>query len=81
MIKQNQTKTANCNLHNEYVDSRSATQFLNVSRRTLQRLRDSGKIPYYQPSRKTLYKLDDLRNYLSQSFMPTFNATEGTLSK
>ena len=61
----------------EFVDSSTAARFLSISMRTLQRLRDSGRLAYYQPARKTMYKLQDLQNYMEASLMPAFNATEG----
>lgn len=60
----------------EFIDSAAAAAFLNISRRTLQRLRDRGEIPYYQPVRKTLYRTEDLREYIGNSIMPAF-ANEG----
>lgn len=68
-LTKSQTSTANM----EFVDSATAAKFLNVSKRTLQRLRDTGKLPYFKPVRKTLYKLQDLRDYVEEAHFPAFS--------
>lgn len=45
---------------------------LNISRRTLQQYRDSGRIAFYRLDGKILYDEDDVRDFLALSYRPKF---------
>ena len=51
-----------------------AAEFLKVSTRTLQRLRDTGRIRYYQDSRVIRYFKEDLMEYVTQNVMEPFDS-------
>jgi excisionase family DNA binding protein len=53
-------------------NSSKAAKFLGVSSRTLQRLRDKGKIKYYQDGHIIRYRVEDLEAYLDDHAMPVF---------
>lgn len=44
----------------EWLDNQDVCQLLNISKRTLQTLRDNGTLAYTQISHKTYYKPDDV---------------------
>lgn len=56
------------------LNSSQAADFLGVSTRTLQRLRDRGKLKYYQDGRIIRYRLTDLEDYLDLHVMPAFSS-------
>ncbi len=58
------------------MNSAQGAEFLNVSSRTLQRLRDQGKVRYYQDSRIIRYKVEDLEEYLLSNVMEPFERKE-----
>lgn len=47
------------------MDSQDVCQKLNISLRTLQTLRDNGKLPYSQIQHKIFYKSDDVEALLT----------------
>lgn len=54
-----------CRLHGdrdmkEWLDNQDVCQLLNISKRTLQTLRDNGTLAYTQISHKTYYKPEDV---------------------
>lgn len=46
---------------------------INISRRTLQQYRDSGRIAFYRLDGKILYDEDDVRAFLALSYRPKFD--------
>lgn len=48
-----------------WIDSQDACLRLNISPRTLQTLRDNGKLPYSQIQHKIFYKPDDVEALLT----------------
>ncbi|MDD3504677.1 MAG: helix-turn-helix domain-containing protein [Eubacteriales bacterium] len=44
----------------EWLDNQDVCQLLNISKRTLQTLRDNGTLAYTQISHKTYYKPEDV---------------------
>ena len=56
-------------LDGEYLlDNQDLCQLLNVSKRTLQRYRDSGELPYQNLYHKTLYKESDVHAFIRLNF-------------
>lgn len=56
-----------------FINSAKAAEFLGVSGRTIQRLRDNGKIRYYKDARIIRYKISDLVEYLENHVYENFN--------
>ncbi len=52
----------------ELLDNQDLLQMLNISSRTLQRYRSTGKLPYYTISGKLYYKLSDVHHFIRESF-------------
>ena len=50
---------------NAWIDSQDVCLRLNVSSRTLQTLRDNGKLPYSQIQHRIFYKLEDVEVLLT----------------
>lgn len=55
-----------CRLHGDrdmkgWLDNQDVCQLLNISKRTLQTLRDNGSLAYTQISHKTYYKPEDVQ--------------------
>ncbi len=57
----------------KYLTTKDVAERLQVSTRTLQRLRDSGRIRYHQDGRIVRYKLEDVESYMASNVMETFN--------
>lgn len=53
----------------ELLDNQDLLQMLNISSRTLQRYRSTGKLPYYTISGKLYYKLSDVHHFIRESFV------------
>ncbi len=51
-------------LKDEYIDSFEASRILRISRRTLERYRDSNRIRSYKTNRKVYYRLSDIEHFL-----------------
>ncbi|MCC8174249.1 MAG: helix-turn-helix domain-containing protein [Odoribacter sp.] len=49
----------------EWLDNQDLCQLLNISKRTLQTLRDNGTLAYTQISHKIYYKPEDVQKILS----------------
>lgn len=52
----------------KYLTNRDVSELLHISERTLQDLRDSGKIAYIQISGKVLYKESDVKRLLQEGY-------------
>lgn len=52
----------------EWIDNEEACQLLNISKRSLQNLRDTKQLPFTRPSGKVYYKMEDIQAYLSNSY-------------
>lgn len=48
----------------EWLDNQDVCQLLNISKRTLQTLRDNGTLAYSQISHKVYYKPEDVRQII-----------------
>lgn len=49
----------------EWMDNQDVCLYLNISPRTLQTLRDNGKLPYTQIQHKIFYKVADVESLVS----------------
>jgi hypothetical protein len=52
---------------NDYVDEQAACKFLHVSSSKIYQMRRKGEIPYFRGSRKILYPVTGLVEYLSNN--------------
>lgn len=50
------------------LDNQDVCQLLNVSKRTLQRYRSSGELPYQMLYHKTFYKESDVQAFIKSNF-------------
>ena len=50
------------------LDNQDVCQLLNVSKRTLQRYRSSGELPYQMLYHKTFYKESDVETFIKANF-------------
>lgn len=65
----NETKKSRNSIDGEeLLDNQDLLQMLNISSRTLQRYRSTGKLPYYTISGKLYYKLSDVHYFIRESF-------------
>ena len=64
------------------LDNQDVCQLLNVSKRTLQRYRSSGELPYQMLYHKTFYKESDVQAFIKANFQkgetPDSDAPENT---
>jgi len=51
-----------------WIDSEEVLQALHISKRTLQKLRDSGTLPFSRISGKFYYMLSDIENLLKANY-------------
>jgi len=65
----------NAELQEKWLSSEDAAKFLGVSKRTLQRYRESGKIPYSKDSRMIWHKQSDLVKYLNKNYCSIISNT------
>lgn len=56
----------------KYLTNRDVSKQLHMSIRTLQELRDSGKIPFIQIKGTVLYRQSDVMRLLEQSYFKSF---------
>ncbi len=62
------------------LDNQDVCQMLNVSKRTLQRYRSSGELPYQMVYHKTFYKESDVEAFIKANFAKGED-TEGDASE
>jgi hypothetical protein len=58
------------------LDNQDVCQLLNVSKRTLQRYRSSGELPYQMIYQKTFYKESDVEAFIKSNFAKGENPEE-----
>lgn len=51
-------------LKTEWLTSKQAAEYLNISEKSLRNMTSSGKIPYYKLLRRNRYSLPELREFL-----------------
>jgi|SRR5690554_4581880 len=52
----------------EWIDGQDVMQMLYISKRTLQSLRDNGKLPFTRINNKFYYKLSDLESLMEDNY-------------
>lgn len=65
----------------EWLDGQDVCLMLNISPRTLQAYRDSGKISFSQINYKIYYKLEDVNELINKNFINIKNNTDGIKNK
>ncbi len=60
-------------LQDVWLSTKEAAAFLKVSKKTLKRYCDDGKLPYSKDNRKIRYKKTDLVKYLNQHYFSPEN--------
>ena len=64
------TKRQNCMNGNELLDTQDLCLLLKTSKRTLQRYRKKGVLPFHYLEGKVFYKLNDIHEFIRKSFQP-----------
>jgi len=62
-----------------YLTNAEVCDLLKVSRRTLQRYRDEGRIAFSQVGATIRYKAADVEQFLRDNYNPPFSATDSRL--
>ena len=62
-----------------YLTNAEVCDLLKVSRRTLQRYRDEGRIAFSQVGATIRYKAADVERFLHENYNPSFLKTDGRL--
>lgn len=63
-------------LQEEWLSSDETADFLKVSKKTLKRYRDLGKLPFSKDARKIRYKKSDIIKYLNSFYHTIENTNE-----
>ncbi len=71
--KLSEIKKENAELLDVWMNSEEAAGFLKVSKKTLQRYRDAGKLAYSKDGRSIRYKKSDLIKYLNKHYFSLEN--------
>ena len=64
------TKRQNCMKGDELLDNQDLCLLLKASKRSLQRYRTNGVLPYHTIEGKVYYKLSDIHEFIRNSFQP-----------
>jgi len=64
-------RNSNAEMNDEWLNTEETTKFLKVTKRTLKRYRDSGKLPYSQDDRIVRFRKSDLIKYLNRHYHST----------
>jgi len=67
------TKRQNCMNGDELLDTQDLCLLLKISKRTLQRYRKKGVLPFHFLEGKVYYKLRDVHQFIGKSFQPPKN--------
>ena len=62
------TKPVPCHLAGTWLDGQDVLLLLHISKRSLQKLRDNGKLPYSRISGKFYYKVADIEQLLENNY-------------
>lgn len=57
--------------HQSWIDGQQVMDALRISKRTLQAMRDSGRLPYSRLNGKFYYKVEDLEQLLNFNYSQT----------
>ena len=63
--------------NDEWIDGQDVMQSLHISKRTLQNLRDSKKLPYSRIGGKFYYKVSDMNEILEANYLSSKNSGYG----
>lgn len=63
-----QTQSQNIFERERLLDNQDLCHLLHVSKRTLQRYRSSGELPYHSICKKTYYKESDVHHFIRMNF-------------
>lgn len=66
-------------IQEQYLTNAEVCDLLKVSRRTLQRYRDEGRIAFSQVGATIRYKAADVERFLHDNYNPSFLKTDGRL--
>jgi len=66
-------------IQERYLTNAEVCDLLKVSRRTLQRYRDEGRIAFSQVGATIRYKAADVERFLHDNYNPSFLRTDGRL--
>lgn len=66
-------------IQERYLTNAEVCDLLKVSRRTLQRYRDEGRIAFSQVGATIRYKAADVERFLRDNYNPSFLKTDGRL--
>jgi hypothetical protein len=69
------TKRQNCLNGDELLDTQDLCLLLKASKRTLQRYRRNGVLPFHCFEGKVYYKLSDIHEFIRKSFQPAKGKT------
>lgn len=72
MVRKSRLQIAN----EEWIDAQDVKQLLNISQRTLQKLRSNGTLPYSKLNGKFYYKLTDIENLLEANYKSNLKGNE-----
>jgi len=61
-------KNNNAEMQEEWLSTNEAAEYLKVSKRTLKRYRDAGKLAYSKDSRKIRFRKSDIIKYLNRHY-------------
>jgi len=64
------TRRQNCMNGDELLDTQDLCLLLKTSKRTLQRYRRNGVLPFHYIEGKVYYKLSDIHEFIRKSFQP-----------
>ena len=68
MIVKMENEIKNADFQEEWLSTDETAQFLKVSKKTLKRYRDLGKLPFSKDARKIRYKKSDIIKYLNNYY-------------
>ena len=63
-----ENKISNADFQEEWLSTDETAEFLKVSKKTLKRYRDLGKIPFSKDARKIRFKKSDIVKYLNNYY-------------
>ncbi len=71
--KLSEIKKENAEINEKWYSSEEAAEFLKVSKKSLKRYRDAGKLAYSKDGRSIRYKKSDLVKYLNKFYFSVDN--------
>jgi hypothetical protein len=69
----NLTRQVPCHLAGTWIDGQDVLLLLHISKRSLQKLRDKGTLPYSRVNGKFYYKVADIEELLEKNYFKSFN--------